>query len=239
MKQIFLAAIVLFSLATFAEAQSTEPKQKTITVTGTAETEVVPDEIYVQVDLREYDKRGVGKISLDNIKSDFLAACKSIDLQDSDISVQSYGANNSYWQLKRSRKKDPDLKAGISYIVKLTTTKTMDDLVDKLDDETTQNFFIARVDYSKRIELKKQLKINAIKAAKDKAVYLTEAINEHLSEAITINDVEEQGDMSYHDNSYLFLAKTANSSSNESDGNDVGFKKIKYQFQVSVVFALQ
>ena len=33
------------------------PYPKTINVTGSAEMDIVPDEIYVQVDLREYKKR--------------------------------------------------------------------------------------------------------------------------------------------------------------------------------------
>ena len=39
-------------------------------------------------------------------------------------------------------------------------------------------------------EFRKQLKIQAIKAAKDKGIYLTEAITEKLGEAITISETD-------------------------------------------------
>jgi uncharacterized protein YggE len=68
----FLAA--LFCLATFAgNAQTSDrnPYPKTITVNGVAEMELVPDEIYVYVDLKEYDKKGAGKVALEKIKADF------------------------------------------------------------------------------------------------------------------------------------------------------------------------
>jgi len=245
-KSIFITCVLLATAFTLT-AQNVTPTQKSITVTGVAETEVVPDEIYVQVDLREYDKKGFGKIGIDSIKRNFLAACRSIGLPDSTITLQAYqGYDNSYWLMRKTRKKDPDLKASISYTIKLSTVKTMDALVDVLDDEATQNFFIAKVDYSKATELKKQLKISAIKAAKAKAIYLTEAIDEHLGGAVTITDIEDR--VTAYDNSYIAQTRVGanvnyrgNTSYFQSipDDNGIGFKKLKFQFQVNVEFALQ
>jgi hypothetical protein len=48
----------------------------------------------------------------------------------------------------------------------------MGKLVDKLDDQATQNFYISRTSHSNMDSIKKQLKIQAVKAAKEKAVYL-------------------------------------------------------------------
>jgi len=42
----------------------------------------------------------------------------------------------------------------------------MDALVDKLDDDATQSFLIVSTSHSKITEFRKQLKIQAIKAAK-------------------------------------------------------------------------
>lgn len=243
MKRIIALSIILIVCMLCANAQEKEVKQKTISVTGTAEAEVVPDEIYVQVDLKEYDKRNVGKIDIETIKSNFLAACQNIGIAANDISVQSFGGNdNNYWQIKR-KKKDPDLKATISYWVKLNTTSKMDELVDKLDDEATQNFFIAKTNYSKREELKKQMKISAIKAAKDKAVYLSDAINEHVGAAVTITDVDYESNVvnnvtGYTANNAKYY-KNSNALYFNDITNEIGFGKIKFQFQVSVVFALQ
>lgn len=246
MKQVFLFTLALLVFIT-VNAQQNTPKQKSITVTGVAETEVTPDEIYVQVDLREYDKRGVGKINIDTIKSNFLAACKSIGIADSNISVQAYQSNNNYWELKRSRKKNPDMNATISYMIKLGDTRKMDELVDRLDDEATQNFFIAKLDYSKKVELKKQLKINAIKGAKDKATYLTSAIDEHIGGAISITDLEGSAEFvgnlinqsNGYPNKYMSPRYYTNISSRSDNDNNIGFSKLKFHFEVSVEFALQ
>jgi len=61
MKKITLFFAAFLSLG-LLNAQNTQPGcypfPKTISVTGSAEMEIIPDEIYVQVDLREYKKNG-------------------------------------------------------------------------------------------------------------------------------------------------------------------------------------
>ena len=240
MKKLFIALFTLLSVTAFSQQQESK-MPRTINVNGTAEMEVVPDEIYVQVELREYDKKGAGKIDIEKIKNDFLKAAKSIGLSEADVSVQGYsGWDGSYWWYKKHKKQNPDMKAGINYWVKLSSTAKMDELVNKLDDEATQNFFIAKVSHSKILEFKKQLKIDAIKAAKEKASYLSAAIGETVGEAITINEPNEVG---YYPTP---VYRTANvmmeqkmSAGAEAPAMNVDFKKIKLQFDVNVVFALK
>jgi uncharacterized protein len=239
MKNFLMAIFGLLTISSFAQDVKTP---RTINVNGSAEMEIVPDEIYVQVELREYDKKGAGKIDIESIKRNFLSAAKSIGLAETDLSVQGYsGWDGNTWWYKKNKKQNPDMKAGITYWVKVSSTAKMDELVNKLDDEATQNFFIAKVSHSKIQELKKQLKIQAVKAAKDKAIYLAEAINERVGDAITINEPNEVG---YYPPVY---GRVANQSMMvEKMGADAGsgtmnvdFKKIKLQFDVNVIFALK
>jgi uncharacterized protein YggE len=238
MKKILIA----FALALFmrpAIAQETKPFPKTISVSGSSEIEVVPDEIYVQVDLREYNKKNGDKIDINTIKNNFLEACKSIGLTDKDVTVQGYqGYDNNYWWMRKKKKENPDLKASISYSIKVSKVDMLDALVDKMDDEATQNFFIAKASYSKMEELKKNLKIAAVKAAREKAIYLSEAIGEHIGEAITINDPAEINPppRPYYANEML---KTASALDSTTPPMDVDFKKMKIQYEVNVVFALK
>src|SRR5690242_16124970 len=97
MKKI-LIALTLLMFVIHSIAQEAKPIQKTISVNGSSEIEVVPDEIYVQVDLREYNKKNGDKVDINTIKNNFLAACKSIGLTDKEVTVQSYqGYDNNYW----------------------------------------------------------------------------------------------------------------------------------------------
>lgn len=240
MSKIFTGMLAIFSLLTARAFSQETVKQKTINVSGTARMEVVPDEIYVQVELREYDKKGGGKVGIDAIKNDFLKAALGIGINESDISVQGYqGWDGNFWLYRKNKKKNPDLKASITYQVKLATTKKMDELVQKLDDEATQNFFISRVSHSKLQEFKKELKIQAVKAAKDKANYLAEAINEKAGEAITINEPNEIGSFPQPVYANRMMKAEAGFAADNQQLPDIDFKKIKLQFEVNVTFALK
>ena len=251
MKQL-IALLLLFAAFSFAQAQTapeSNPYPKTISITGSSEMEIVPDEIYVQVDLKEYKKKGENKVELEKIKSDFLEKCRTIGIADSAISIASYeGTNYNYWYWKR-RKKDPDMYAAISYQIKFKESKKMDQLIDVLDDEATANFKIVKATHSKILEYRRQLKIQAIKAAREKGIYLTEAINEKLGEAITIVEPEDNNLTNLLDNNNNRLSQYSNAGFQfERDGakmaasdysTPVDFKKIKLRFEVQMVFALK
>ncbi|HAI83294.1 MAG TPA: hypothetical protein DCL43_06485, partial [Chitinophagaceae bacterium] len=150
MKQLFVAIMALcITSIGFAQSNS-NPFPRTINVTGSAELELVPDEIYLQIDLTEYDKKGVGKVTIEQIKQRFLTAMQSLGLTDKEISLSSAsGYTNQYWYLRKRKKENPDMKATVSYWVKVKTPQQIDQVVDKLDDEATSNFFIAKVTHSK------------------------------------------------------------------------------------------
>ena len=63
-----------------------------------------------------------------------------------------------YMVYNKNKKKNPDMKAGITYEVKVKTVDDMDKLVDKLDDEATQNFYISRTSHSNMDSIKKAIK---------------------------------------------------------------------------------
>jgi uncharacterized protein len=234
MKKMTITLIMLFSLV-YVNAQNEKNLfPRTITVTGSAEMEIVPDEIYVQVDLKEYDKKGQGKVSIDRIKQDFLRSVKSLGIPDTLVSIAAFDALNSNPWLRKKHKKD-ELYATISYQVKVSDSKQLDQLVDLLDDNATENFFIQRTATSRMEELRKKLKIDAIKAARNKAVYLAEAINEKPGVAITINEPVE-----YY-TPYVYNMKASNMQLTDQapeDGSPVSFKKIKMKYDVTVVFQL-
>lgn len=244
-----LFAGILLCNALFAQSQSTTqpgcyPFPKTISVTGSAEMEVVPDEIYVQVDLREYKKRGEDKVDIEKIKDDFLGYCRSVGISESNISVASFDGYNmaNIW---RRRKKDPELLASISYQVKFSNTKIIDDLVNMLDDQATNNFRITKATHSKIADYRKQLKIQAVKAAKEKALYLTEAVNEQLGQAVEISEPQESVSSDVISAYYNNKSKMSNEVYDGLKGGysvtdaGVDFRKIKLRFEVKALYALK
>lgn len=239
MKTMFFSlATLLLSLTGFAQV-APAPFPRTITVNGSAEMEIVPDEVYVQVYLKEYEKKGGGKISVDKIRQDFLTAVRSLGLPDSSLSVSGYDANNyNPWWRKKNKKEE--LYAAITYQVKLRNTAQVDQLVDKLDDNATQNFYISRVSHSRLEEFRHNLKIQAVKAAKEKAQSLAGAVNEKIGVAVTINEPNEYYPPHYGDmaSNRMMKAEVAQASA-PVDQPQADFKKVKLRYDVSVVFELK
>jgi uncharacterized protein YggE len=245
MKKIIpVLAVVCFSCAAIAQQSPVfvnNPYPKTISVSGSASMEVVPDEIYVNVELSEYQKKGDPKKDIETIKAQFLESCRAVGIPDSLVSIVSYSGNSNYYMI-RKKKKNNDLLANITYQVKFKSSKLMDDLVEKLDDNATQNFQIVSIDHSRMTEFRRQLKIKAVQAAKEKGIYLTESIGEKLGEAITINEPAEWQNPAF-ENNYASLLSQSNSvytdSSRVPAPSEIDFKKLKLRYEVTIVFALK
>jgi uncharacterized protein len=239
MNRLFIPLLMLLTTSGFAQTQI-NPYPKTITVTGSAEMEIIPDEIYVQVDLKEYEKKGQGKINIETIKRNFLNNVKALGIPDSLVSIAAYdGFGGNPWLRKKNKKNE--LYASISYQVKIKTSKQLDDVVDKLDDEATTNFYIQRTSHSKLAEYRKQLKIQAIKAAKEKAQYLTEAIDEKAGEVVTINEPMEYYQPYYNvmRSNVMMKEQAMNQDMVSANDNPVDFRKMKLRYDVTVVFAVK
>ena len=245
MKKLIIPAIFFLFTATISAQQAqpvftSNPFPKTITVSGSAEMEIIPDQIYVNVELKEYQKKGEDKKNIETIKKQFLEAAKAIGIPDSAISIVSFTGDNPYFRKKR--KKDPNLFAGITYQVKFKTSDLMDMLVEKLDDDATQSFSIVSTDHSKMTEFRRQLKIGAVKAAKEKGIYLTDAIGEKLGEAITIKEPNEFYP-TWRENAFASNAGYNPFTLAKPEPGDniqlVDFKKMKLRYEVEVVFAIK
>jgi uncharacterized protein YggE len=85
------------------------------------------------------------------------------------------------------------------------------------------------------------MRIQAIKAAKEKAAYLTEAVGENLGTAVTITENSQPFIQPQYFNisqtpHYAFKSKL---NSDESSDSGIDFKKIKVFMEVNVVFAIK
>ncbi|RYY39945.1 MAG: SIMPL domain-containing protein [Chitinophagaceae bacterium] len=236
MKHLYLLGAMMLTLVGASAQSVSNPYPRTITVTGSAEEEVTPDEIYVNVDLKEYDKKGQGKVSLDVIRRDFLNSVRAVGIPDSLVTIAAYDGVNPWWV--RKRRKD-ELYATITYEVKFKNSKNLDELVARLDDNATQNFYISRVDHSRLAEFRKNLKIKATQAAKEKAQYLAQSIGEQVGVAVTINEPVEYGGPIIYNQVANVRYKAAAEAAAPPDASQPDFRKIKLKYDVTVVFALK
>ncbi|HJP62788.1 MAG TPA: SIMPL domain-containing protein [Mucilaginibacter sp.] len=229
MKKLLIVAVIsLMSFTTFA--QNVDLRRK-ITVTGIAEQEVTPDIINVSISLQEY-MDGKKRITIDQLENQLEAAVKQAGIAKEDFTVNNVSAWNNTWQ----KKKATDFLSSKQYTLRLHNLNKFDPILSSVDPKGIQSTFISSYDYSKMTELKRELKIQALLAAKEKATYLLNSINEKLGRAI---DISESDNSNYAMANQVYSAramyKTADAAAPESD---IDFKKIKLSFQVSAVFEI-
>jgi uncharacterized protein YggE len=179
--------VIAFSILGFnAIAQNNQNQiiRKSISVAGTAEMEIGPDEIYVSITLQEY-KDGSNKIVMETLEKAMREVLNTMKIDAKNLTIEgSYGYRN--YIPKKHKQKEFFLSK--TYQLKMSELSKYNELIDRLEDEGISQVNISRTHHSKIQEFKKQLKINAIKAAKEKADYLLVAINEQLGEALEVND---------------------------------------------------
>lgn len=191
MKTLKLSAVMLLAAvqALFAQPDSQSARQeKSISVNGTAEMEVVPDEIYVNITLQEYKdpKAANGKAMIADLEKAMRDVMSEMKIDQKDLTLEgSYG-----YQYQRKKWKDKDFLMSKTYQLKMRDLAHYDELIGRLDDKGISNVYIARTDHSKIDELKKQVRINAVKAAKEKANYLLQAVNEQLGAVLQIRELD-------------------------------------------------
>lgn len=228
-KSFFLFLMLGMVLST--TAQTIDPRRK-IEVSGTAETEVTPDIIYIGISLREY-MDGKKKVEIEELERQLQTAVLKAGISKENFTINNISAYNYTWD----RKKNPDFMASKQYRIKVNDLNRWNHIINSVDSRAVQYSNIDGYDHSRMEELKKDLKIKALKNAREKAVYLAEAIAEKVGSALEIN---ESGNELYPQPMVRtsMLLKTDVAMETEPMP-DIDFKKIKLLAQIRAVFELK
>jgi uncharacterized protein len=241
---VLLLSLCIATALTSCGSREDKKEPPKITVTGSAEMEFVPNEIYMNFSLKEYMSAPRKKIKLDTIKAEFLKLCKASGIADSNISISSYTGNenwNYYWYMKR--RSDPDFMGSISYTVKVSTPDKLYKIVEGLNEKATDNFYISKTSHSKIEEFRKDVKTKALIAAKTKAEYLAKSIDEEIGEALLIQEVDDSYSGSYYSNEESNysnkISQTALRSLDDNESLSPTFQKKKLRYEMKVEYRLK
>ena len=226
MKKLFiLTALTLFTWSAFA--QNVDLRRR-IEVTGIAEKEVTPDIINVSISLQEY-MDGRKKVTIDQLENQLEKAVADAGVPKDEFTINNVSAWNNTWQ----KKKNPDFLAGKQYNIRFHDLNKYNQILSAVDPKGIQNTYVASYDYSKITDLKRELKIQALLAAKDKATYLLKSIDEKLGRPISISE----SDNSTYAPQPMYANRAMIAEKNTGD-SDIDVKKIKLSFQVQAVFEI-
>ncbi|GAE62968.1 SIMPL domain-containing protein [Chryseobacterium indologenes] len=174
MKLKHFLLIGILTLGSFASAQ--EVKKNGIEVTGVAEMEVEPDEIIFSIGIKADNKNDLA----DNEKKLF-ETLKSAGVKNEDIKFKSMYQNIYSKTAKFSK----------NYQFKIGKKANISKIFEDLNQKWVSSLNIAEVKSTKIADFRKAVKINALKAAKEKADYLLESMGKKTGSALEIVEIED------------------------------------------------
>ena len=224
--------LIIFTLFTtiFMSAQQNEQKPF-IEVNAEAKEEVTPDEIYLNISLKESDSKG--RISIEKQEEDLKRTLTSlgIDIKE-DLKVSNA---NSYYYKKIFKK---DTYASKNFQLKVSDAKQVASVFQKLNDLNASSVSIAKLEYSKKEEKLKELRMKAMKKAKDRATYMLSAIGEFAGKPIEIRDNSYYNPVRYNHRREMKM-EMAMADSAPPAMPDLDFKKIELKSTVSAKFEIK
>ena len=167
LKQLLTMAFLLTTILTFGQINSTKTEEQPyIEVIGTAEKEVVPDEIYIGIIIREKYVNKV-KVTIEEQEEKLKSTVKSLGIDLTNLYLSD--ANADYVKIRWQKK---DVLTKKDYTLKVSDATSVGQMFQELEKLEITDAFISRVGHSKIDSLRREVKIMAIKSAKDKADYL-------------------------------------------------------------------
>jgi uncharacterized protein YggE len=176
-KMIFLAtAFVLVALS--VSAQQAEIFPSYIEVNGVAEKEIAPNEIYLSITINERDSKG--KISIDEQQRDMVAVLKKLGVKPAE-QLKMLDLTSSYF-------KRGNALAKAQYELKLTSAVEVARVWRALDELGISQVTVQKVSHTDIETFKKEVRADAMRAARDNARALAEAIDQKAGKCFWIAD---------------------------------------------------
>lgn len=237
--QLFLTQVfTLISILAIGQTNTQKTEEKPyIEVSGTGELEVIPDEIFVRILIRErYINRT--KVSIEEQEEKLKDAVKSIGFSLTDLYLSD--ANADYVKISWQKK---DVLTKKDYTLKVTNATAVAKVFQELEKLEITDASISRVNHSKIDSLKKEVRIMAIKSAKDKADYLLGAIGEQTGKPLIITEnpqtIYRSDIQSLASRSVSALQGVSSSGSYAEKENEIQFQKLKLTSSIYAKFLIK
>jgi uncharacterized protein YggE len=235
MKKTLFALFLVINLLGFSQTgEKNFIDQNYIEVSGKAEMDIVPDLIYLNIILSDKDNKN--KQGLDEIDKSMISKLTEIGVDVSkDLSVKDFVSNFKSYLIGKT-----DVVLTKQYQLIVHDTRILQKIFFEFQKLGISNINIDKLDHSKIEQYRKEVKVKAIKAAKDKAESLTSALNQAIGRAIYIQELEAP---SYVNGALQGRLAGVNVryklESNESSAPDIEFEKINLQYSILVRFELK
>ena len=199
--------------------------QPYVEVTGSADTAVMPDEIYLRILLSEADSKN--RISLEAQEVQMVAALRSLGLNtEKDLAVGDAGSDFKSYFIRGKQV----LKTK-TYILKVGNAPNIGRVMEKLESIDISNISLDRVRYSDAENLQNALRTKAVAAAKTQALAITKGVGQILGAAIFLGELPSLEPIRSN-------ALTI-SGGYKSEASILEFEKLRFSVRVNAKFLLR
>lgn len=225
---ILAAAVALLALPAAAQVQEAFPSY--IQVNGRAEREIAPDEFYLQIVINERDSKG--KVSVESQQRDMIAALKRLGV---NVEKQLKVANLSSEFFKKNTS-----VATAKYQLQLGSSAEVGKVWQALDGLGISNVSILKVSHSQLERYKSEVRVEAMRNAKQNAATLAEAIGQTIGKCFYVYDSNNDVMPVFYNNmAVMRSAKAFDAAEAAAKEEPLDFKTIKLQYSVQAKFVLE
>jgi len=184
MKRLLIGLLLSISIVGFAQiGEKNFIDQNYIEVTGKAEIEIIPDMIFLKIILS--DKNNKDKLSLTEIEKVMIEKLSGIGIDvDKNLSVLNFASSLRAQWLKT------DIVLTKQYQLIVQDSKTLEKVFFELQKLGISNVSIVKFDHSKIEQYRKDVKVAAVKAAREKAELLAIALGRTLGNALFVQEAD-------------------------------------------------
>lgn len=238
-KKMLLGFLVCFLAILPMSAQKLSDR-RFIEVTGSAEMSIVPDEVRMLIRISEYweeefeeDKEYKDyqtKVPIIQIEKHFLNDLSRLGVTKEQITVKDPGNSWRYY--------GKDFLISKDFEITFQSFKEMETAINQLATRGVQYIQLGDLKHKDILEYRKRTKINALQAAKEKALYLLESQGYKLGDILSIEEVNAEENTRPFYGAYMSNAMLSQSVESEGMDSD-NFKKIKIRYEMKVRYVIK
>ena len=231
MKRFWMLAVAATLSLTALAQEHVEPFPSFVQVTGTAEREVEPDEIYLSITINERDSKG--KITVEQQQREMLAALRKQGI-DVEKQLKMVDLTSSFFKKHTS-------VATAQYQLKLGSAAAVAKAWRALDALGISQVHVEKVSHSKLAAFKAEVRADAMRAARSNAAALAEAIGQKIGKCFYIYDSNNGVMPTFYAANAMVKARGIEVAEDamEAEMEAMEFQTIKLQYRVQAKFVLE
>ena len=232
MKKLLLICLLLSSSFLLSQNENSPY----IEVQGTSEIYVEPNEIYIDICIKERIEKG-DKLTIDFLENQLKNTLGTIGIDEKDLYISNINAvlSKTGWWSK-------EVLSVANYTLKIKDVSKLKKLFEQFEKLKITDVKITKATHSDIINIRKKNRIQAIKNAKEKADYMPNAIGENTGKPLVVNELNNNYQNfvtanTLHEN--VVVGYSSKIKSSRYKASTTQFEKLKIKTSVYVKFKIK